>query len=478
MKTTIKKNSIFKKSLLFFILLSPVIPSFAASEETYVFERMWPTLKQPWYFSHIKFLDIDSKGYIYTSDMNLSRISKLSLDGHFVTEWGGGQSNIWDSHGITVDTNDYIYVVDKGNGRIHKFTSEGDFIILWGSYGSDKGEFSSPIGIANDQDNNIYVADRDNHRVQKFTSEGQFITMWGTYGIADGEFKHPAYLDTDSNGNVYVVEQGLPGTHRIQKFSSDGGFLAKWYYSGGDDAAEYGLGGIAVDQKDVVYVSGGYGLHKFTSGGNLIEKLEMPGGYGIAFDGKGHIYVPEFTNSHKYSVSGQLIASWGSRSNAEVDFTQIEHMASDTLGNIYVSTPQYIMKISSDDEVSTDYYIYDYIEGLFNAYFNAITVDKTGDIYATIEGSDVLTESREYGILKISPSGQSIRWGKYGSGDGEFNDPQGLAVDDDGNLYVADTVNNRIQKFTADGKFIASWGVHGDGNGEFNGLQDIALLSG
>lgn len=43
--------------------------------------------------------------------------------------------------------------------------------------------------------------------------------------------------------------------------------------------------------------------------------------------------------------------------------------------------------------------------------------------------------------------GPTSRWGSTGSGDGQFNDPEGVAADGSGNVYVADYINNRIQKF-------------------------------
>jgi len=60
-----------------------------------------------------------------------------------------------------------------------------------------------------------------------------------------------------------------------------------------------------------------------------------------------------------------------------------------------------------------------------------------------------------------------LAWGNYGSGDGEFFDIQGIACDADGNVYVIDRGNHRIQKFDADGIFLTKWGSYGRGEGQF-----------
>jgi tripartite motif-containing protein 71 len=52
----------------------------------------------------------------------------------------------------------------------------------------------------------------------------------------------------------------------------------------------------------------------------------------------------------------------------------------------------------------------------------------------------------------------TTQWGSYGTGDGQFSGPEGIAVDSVGNVYVADTGNNRVQKFTSNGDYITQWG--------------------
>ena len=66
------------------------------------------------------------------------------------------------------------------------------------------------------------------------------------------------------------------------------------------------------------------------------------------------------------------------------------------------------------------------------------------------------------------------RWGSLGSGDGQFNHPIGVAVRD-GNVYVADYDNHRVQKFSSSGGFLAKWGSLGTGDGQFDHPAGIAI---
>lgn len=69
-----------------------------------------------------------------------------------------------------------------------------------------------------------------------------------------------------------------------------------------------------------------------------------------------------------------------------------------------------------------------------------------------------------------------LAWGEYGSGPGQFgNDPLGIAVDTADNVYVGDSGNHRVQKFTSTGVYLTEWGSHGTGDGQFMGYLAVAV---
>ena len=67
------------------------------------------------------------------------------------------------------------------------------------------------------------------------------------------------------------------------------------------------------------------------------------------------------------------------------------------------------------------------------------------------------------------------KFGSFGTGSGQFKYPHGAALDSSGNLWVADTGNNRVSEFTAAGSFIRQFGTAGTSNGQFNEPMDVAV---
>ncbi len=84
MKTERERSMSCMKILLCLSAILMLLPTFALSEETYIFERMWPTLQQRWYFLRPQCVALDNNGYLYVSDTHKHRIQKFTIDGRFV----------------------------------------------------------------------------------------------------------------------------------------------------------------------------------------------------------------------------------------------------------------------------------------------------------------------------------------------------------------------------------------------------------
>ena len=100
-----------------------------------------------------------------------------------------------------------------------------------------------------------------------------------------------------------------------------------------------------------------------------------------------------------------------------------------------------------------------------------VATDSVGNIY--------VADTDNNQVQKFYPNGTFItKWGSYGSSDGNFSSPHGVAVDAAGNVYVADSNNHRIQKFNSSGSFITKWGASGSGDGQFSFPYGVATDAG
>jgi DNA-binding beta-propeller fold protein YncE len=96
-----------------------------------------------------------------------------------------------------------------------------------------------------------------------------------------------------------------------------------------------------------------------------------------------------------------------------------------------------------------------------------VAVDKEGNLYVC----DTLNDRIEV----FDADGVFIRtWGKNGDGPGYFARPKGVAIDSDGHVWVADGMQDRVQVFTNEGQLLIVMGGHGLLPGQFQGLVSIA----
>lgn len=100
-----------------------------------------------------------------------------------------------------------------------------------------------------------------------------------------------------------------------------------------------------------------------------------------------------------------------------------------------------------------------------------MALDGDGNVYLSHFSAMRLDEEKKPDRISVySPQGKLLRqWGRTGTGDGEFDYPGGMAISRSGRVYVADQTNRRVQVFDREGKFLLKWGEYGVGEGQFGG---------
>jgi len=99
---------------------------------------------------------------------------------------------------------------------------------------------------------------------------------------------------------------------------------------------------------------------------------------------------------------------------------------------------------------------------------NSLALDGFGNVY--------VSDSSNNRIQKFTSDGTFIKaWGILGRADGQFNYPYGIAIDNADSVFVADCRNHRIQKFDSDGTFLSTWGSRGNGDGELNSPNGLTI---
>lgn len=404
-------------------------------------------------------LAVDSIGNILVADTFNHAIRCITPSGLVTTMAGSaGQSGSTDGtgsdarfnypKGLAIDAAGNVLVADTGNHTIRRINPSGVVTTLAGSAGqagsaNGKGStarFKGPTGLAVDAAGNILVADTGNHRIRSITPSG-VVVPWagsGQQGSTDGtgttaEFNSPQWLTVDAGGNILVADHGDSVNWTIRRITPSRVVTARVVttiaYGRGQEP-----GALAVD-----------------AAGNI-----------LVADPDGSIWrlVPSGVSTTLTLKTSLSAVADGVGSAAY--FSQPRNLEVDAEGNVFVADKgnSTIRRIAPDGTVSTlagSQGQNGSADGVgsaarFSAPVGLALDASTGDLLVADQGNHNIRRVTMAGVV-TTVAGQA---GKPGSADGpgtaaQFSGPQGIDIDAQGHIWVADTWNNTVRKITPAG---------------------------
>ncbi len=212
------------------------------------------------------------------------------------------------------------------------------------------------------------------------------------------------------------------------------------------------------------------GTQAANESGKVLFQLAEP--YGLAVDSKSNLYVADQKVGAIFIFNTETRDVELIKNKTHAHFVRIIGLAMDDNDRLFVSDPglRHILVFDATHKAE------DIIEeGLIEP--GGMAIDKENRLLyvADVALDQVLVyDADSFKLLrKIGTTGHNHEL----TTPGDFAKPTGVAVDLDGNLYVCDTLNNRIEIFDADGKFVSTFGKAGDGPGYFARPKGVAIDS-
>src|SRR5438874_3968497 len=453
-------------------------------------------------------LAVDSANNIYVADTDNSTIRKIT-PARVVSTFAGSAGSIGTADGtgsaarfnfpagVVVDRAGAgnIYVGDTSNFTIRQITPAGVVTTLAGSPGMRGGtngtgsaaRFELPEGMAVDSAGNIYVADTDASTIRKITPGGVVSTFAGSFAKAGPQngtgsaarFNLPTDVAVDSSNNVYVADSNNCTIRKITPaavVTTLAGLASPGHTNGTGSAARFDFPqGVAVDSTGKIYVADSVesAIRKITPSAVVSTFAGLPGTSGYV-DATGtaarfafprwltigplnNVYVGDTFNFVVRKITPSAAVS-SVVTNPANGAGEVRGVAVDNSGNIYTADyPHHTVRKITPDGTASIFAGLNDTPGSANgtgstARFNfpiGLAVDGAGNVYVGDNGNNT--------IRKITPAAKVTTFagsaGLSGSADGtgtaaRFAGPFGVAVDQSGNVFVADAGNNIIRKIT------------------------------
>jgi DNA-binding beta-propeller fold protein YncE len=241
------------------------------------------------------------------------------------------------------------------------------------------------------------------------------VEIIGSRGVGVGQLNKPRSVAVDGQDNLYVVDM----TGRVQKFSPDGAFLLSWQ----------------------------------------MPQTDLGKPKGMCRDREGNIVVvePHYQRVNHFSPEGKLLAQWGKFGTNGGEFILPRAVAVNSHNEFFVSEYSALERVQK---------------------FRWVGVSQPLAAQSMpLQQVSPATRVWPAKVPTLTPNAVVFMqaFGQAGNAPGDFNRPEGICVDADDRVYVADSCNHRIEIFDRDGKFLRAYGQAGSGKGELSYPYDICV---
>ncbi len=345
----------------------------------------------------------------------------------------------WQLNGTNLPNNIITTVAGNGtNGYSGDGGAGGNASLFW------------PSGVALDAAGNLFIADADNQRIREVNANGIISTVAG-----DGSFGYtgegqratnsalstPRGVAVDANDNLFIVDSG---DERVRE-----------------------------ETNGILNTVAGNGVFGYSGDGGAATNAELYTPFGVAVDAQGNVYIADMLNSRirRVDVNGVITTVAGNGANGDsgdggaatnASLNSPEGVTVDANGNLFIADTgnDRIRRVDTNGMITTVATAADP---------TGVALDADGDVY--------ISETQQNYILKADTAGNSAivagngNYAYTGDGGAATNaslwNPAGVAVDAAGNLYIADTENNRIRKVTTQGPALTLTNVNSAGAGNY-----------
>jgi trimeric autotransporter adhesin len=454
---------------------------------------------------------MDAQGNLYIADKGNNVVRMVNTNGTIMTVAGkfqvggfqgdGGQATnaeLDEPYGVAVDGHGNLYIADDGNNVIRMVNTNGVITTIAGTnndttggvpgYSGDGGPATNalvdePEGIALDGSGDLYISDSGNNVIRMVNTNGVITTVAGTNNgvmggvsgyLGDGGratnalLNYPEDVAVDTSGNLYIADNG---NDAIRMVSTNGIIYTVAGTNNGSGSPD-----------------GGYSGDGFSA---TTAQLQSPNG--VAVDSEGNLYITDTgnyvirmvnTNGTIATVAGIDNQSGGGYSGDSGPATnalmaQPRSILVSPLGNMYFSDSgnDVVRMVNTNGIITT-------VAGLPSAesYFgdggpatNAIlkwpggvVKGNDGNLYIADSANDIVRKVDANGLI-TTVAGIPQQSGYTGDGEtataAKLSDPNGVAVDAFGNLYIADSQNNVIREVNTSGVIETVAGTNSAGPG-------------